>query len=71
MVIVLFVRLLLHYYGFVRLPDSVDAEIILYFLSPTDLNVVDCCQDLPSSAQKTSVHAPGLMTPENQPYRLR
>ncbi len=36
---VLFVHSLLHYYGFVRLPEDVDAELILHFLSPTDLEL--------------------------------
>jgi hypothetical protein len=36
---VLFVHSLLHYYGFVRFPEDIDAELILHFPSPTNLEL--------------------------------
>jgi hypothetical protein len=57
----LFVHLLLHYHGFIRLPEDVDAELISSFPQPNRPGTLaDYLQDIPSSAQKTSAHAPDL-----------
>jgi hypothetical protein len=57
----LIVRLLLHYYGFARLPEDIDAELISSFPQPNQpRTLADYLQNPPGSAQKTSAHAPGL-----------
>jgi hypothetical protein len=66
----LFVHLLLHYYGFVRLLEDVDAELISSFPQPNRPGTLaDYLQDLPSSAQKTSAHDSGSWRIAN-PYQV-